>query len=446
MNNEEVYTVSQLNLAAKRLLSGHFPSIWVIGEISNLAQPSSGHLYFSLKDRHAQIRCAMFRSRQKELNFMPENGVQVLVNGSVGLYEPRGDYQLIIDHMEEAGDGALRRAFEKLKRRLAEEGLFDLIHKQAIPKIPQRIGIITSPSGAAVRDILTVLKRRFASIPVVVYPASVQGAEAMNDIVKAIKIADRGKECDVLIIARGGGSLEDLWAFNEEQVARAINRCTIPIISGIGHEIDFTIADFVADARAATPSAAAEMATPDQQQWHNQIDQLQQRLIHLIHSLIQQHQQTKHWLQKRLDQQRPDKRLENQSQRLDDLEIRMIRTISAYIDNRNSRIQAINANLNQYHPGHAIAVLNSHFKHLHQRLTQSISNRLEKQNFRLSELGRTLDSISPLATLSRGYAIVAREQDKKVISSSRQVACGDRIETKLAEGQLTCTVEETNHE
>ena len=248
-------TVTELNRATSQLLNEHFFSVLVEGEISNLSAPSSGHLYFSLKDSNAQVRCAMFKTQQRKLSFKPENGKQVIVKAQVSLYEPRGDFQLIIEHLEEAGDGALRRAFDLLKVKLSEEGLFSPATKQSIPALPGTIGIITSPSGAAIRDILTVLKRRFTAVPIIVYPVAVQGHNAKHEIAKAIALANEHQLCDVLILGRGGGSLEDLWAFNEELVARAIFASQIPIISAVGHETDITIADFVADLRAATPSA-----------------------------------------------------------------------------------------------------------------------------------------------------------------------------------------------
>jgi len=262
--DRDVYTVSRLNQTARQLLEQGLPRIWLEGELSNLSRPSSGHLYFTLKDSRAQIRGAMFRNRNQLLRFRPQEGMQMLVRCRISLYEPRGDYQLIAESMEEAGDGALQRAFEELKRKLDLEGLLRAEHKQPLPLLPRRIGVVTSPSGAAIRDVLSVLKRRFPAIPVMVYPVPVQGKEAGREIAAMLHRAGERRECDVLILTRGGGSLEDLWAFNEEVVARAIHDCPVPVISAVGHEVDFTIADFVADQRAPTPSAAAELASPDQ--------------------------------------------------------------------------------------------------------------------------------------------------------------------------------------
>ena len=305
MPQREVFSVARLNREARAILEGHFPLIWVEGELSNLARPSSGHLYFSLKDEQAQVRCAMFKPRNQLLGFKPDNGMQVLARARVSLYEGRGEFQLIIEHMEEAGDGALRRAFEQLKSKLAAEGLFDAAHKKPLPVLPRRIGVVTSPTGAAIRDILSVLKRRFPAIPVLVYPVPVQGQGAAEKIAGAIRLAAQHGECDVLIISRGGGSLEDLWAFNEEVVARAIYDCALPVVSGVGHEIDFTIADFVADHRAATPSAAAEMVSPDQADWLQQLRGFELRLTQLLRAMLGRNRQQLVWLEQRLQQQEP---------------------------------------------------------------------------------------------------------------------------------------------
>ena len=263
----EVFSVSALNRDARRIIESNFGVIWVEGEISNLARPSSGHMYWSLKDDNAQVRCAMFRQANRSLTFAPKNGLQVLARARVSLYETRGEFQLIVDFLEEAGEGLLRRRFEELKRKLAAEGLFETERKQQLPALPRRIGVVTSPSGAAVRDILSVLRRRFPWVQVVIYPTLVQGATAAYEIAQTLELADSRGDCDLLILARGGGSLEDLWSFNEEIVARAIAALDTPLISGVGHEIDFTIADFVADVRAPTPSGAAEIAVPDQAEW-----------------------------------------------------------------------------------------------------------------------------------------------------------------------------------
>ena len=259
----DVYTVARLNREVRGLLEAGLPSIWIEGELSNFSRPASGHWYFTLKDEAAQVRCVMFRQRNQAIRVAPQDGMQVLLRARVGLYEPRGDFQLIVDHLEEAGEGVLRRRFEALKLALAAEGLFDAARKRELPRLPRCIGVVTSPSGAALRDVLQVLQRRFPAIPVLIYPVPVQGASAAREIAETLALADRRAEVDVLLLVRGGGSLEDLWAFNDESLARAIDHLTLPLISGIGHEVDFTIADFIADVRAPTPSAAAELAVPD---------------------------------------------------------------------------------------------------------------------------------------------------------------------------------------
>ena len=312
-----IYTVTELNGSVRLLLSGHFGTVWVEGEISNLAQPTSGHLYFTLKDRDAQVRCALFRGSARFLTFRPANGMQVLARANVSLYEPRGEYQLTVDYLEEAGDGALRRAFDALKARLSAEGLFDAARKQPIPKPPRCLGVITSPTGAAVRDILTVLKRRFPALPVIVFPVKVQGEEAKHDIVRALALAGRSGLCDALILARGGGSLEDLWAFNEEIVARAIAACPLPVVSGVGHETDLTITDLVADLRSPTPSAAAEAVSPDAAEWLARFARLEGRLRQHWRVALGRQAQTLDFLSRRLRQAHPEKQMQRQAQRLD---------------------------------------------------------------------------------------------------------------------------------
>src|ERR1700727_2102992 len=276
--NRDIYSVSRLNREVRVLLERGFGSVWLEAEISNFAKPSSGHWYFSLKDAAAQVRCCMFRQRNMLCGFAPRDGQKVLVRARIGLYEQRGEYQLVVDHMEDSGQGALKRQFEELSAKLSQEGLFAAERKRALPGLPKRIGIITSPTGAAVRDILHVLARRFPEAAVLIYPVPVQGAQAAEEIVAALSLAGRRAECDVLILARGGGSLEDLWSFNDERLARAIVASPIPVITGIGHEIDFTIADFAADVRAPTPSAAAELAVPDGEEWLASLARIGQRL------------------------------------------------------------------------------------------------------------------------------------------------------------------------
>ncbi|MEQ1484628.1 exodeoxyribonuclease VII large subunit [Methyloglobulus sp.] len=434
-----IYSVSQLNRETADLLSGHFLSIFVEGEISNLSIPSSGHCYFTLKDANAQVRCAMFRGQRKQ-SFKPENGKQVVVKAQVSLYEPRGDYQLIVEYLEEAGDGVLRRAFDALKLKLSEEGLFSATHKKNLPTLPKTIGVITSPSGAAIRDILTVLRRRFAAVPVIVYPVAVQGENAKYEIAKALATANTLKQCDVLILARGGGSLEDLWTFNEEIVARAIYASQIPVISGVGHETDVTIADFVADLRAATPSAAAEHATPDQQQWLNKFIELDVRLQQHLQRQLRQHQQKIDWLNGRLNQQHPKQKLTRNQQRLDELEIRLKKAVQLRLAHNQRIVETQTARLWQQTPLSVIRRNQQQQTYLNERLITAINSRLKHNNQRLLNASQTLHAISPLATLNRGYALVTEQTSGKIIRSTGQLKVGDKIITQLAKGRFTSQV------
>ena len=336
-DGRDVYTPARLNREARTLLERGLPALWLEGEISNLSRPSSGHWYFSLKDEAAQLRCAMFRQRNLLARFTPKDGAHVLLRGRVSLYEQRGDYQFIADHMEEAGEGELRRRFEVLKTRLAAEGLFATERKRPLPSLPRRIGVITSPTGAALRDILNILRRRFCSIPVLIYPTPVQGAAAAAQIAAAVRLASTRAECDVLILARGGGALEDLWAFNEEVVARAIVGSTVPIVSGVGHEVDFTIADFVADVRAPTPSGAAELVAPDSQEWSRNVAQFGRRLATALNRRMAARRDRFIWLQRRLTQLHPGVELRQRAQRLDDLEHRMVRVFRHRLAERRDR-------------------------------------------------------------------------------------------------------------
>ena len=429
-------TVTELNRATSQLLNEHFFSVLVEGEISNLSAPSSGHLYFSLKDSNAQVRCAMFKTQQRKLSFKPENGKQVIVKAQVSLYEPRGDFQLIIEHLEEAGDGALRRAFDLLKVKLSEEGLFSPATKQSIPALPGTIGIITSPSGAAIRDILTVLKRRFTAVPIIVYPVAVQGHNAKHEIAKAIALANEHQLCDVLILGRGGGSLEDLWAFNEELVARAIFASQIPIISAVGHETDITIADFVADLRAATPSAAAEHASPDQQEWLSKYIQINARLTELLQRQLSKKKETLSWLEKRLQQQHPGQKLLRNAQRLDEIELKLTQTIQIKIRHNNQIIAAKIATLWQYDPRIPINQYNQKQSYLYNRLLSATQHKLEYLSHKLLNNSQTLHAVSPLATLKRGYSLTTHELSGQIIQSSSQLRLGDRVKTRLAEGSF----------
>jgi len=393
---EHIFTVSELNQLTRDLLESHFSRIWVEGEISNFVCPSSGHWYFSLKDKSAQVRCAMFRGHNNRTNFKPENGMHVILFARPGLYEGRGDFQLIVEKIEEVGFGRLQRAFEELKQKLAKEGLFDQANKKPLPKFPKKIGVVTSPTGAAIRDILSVLKRRFPLPPIIVYPSLVQGDAAAKQIAATIKIANQRKECDVLIVARGGGSIEDLWSFNEEIVARAIFVSQIPIISGIGHEIDSTIADFVADHRAPTPSAAAEFVSPNKQEILQQLQKTKQRLHYSINKFCEyQHVVLKN-LTNQIKQFHPIQQLQDKTQQLDLIEQKLIAAQYKLLETKQTKFQL---------------------------------------------LFQALNTISPLATLQRGYAIVTNKQNT-VVRNTSEVKVGEKLNTKLATGKLQCTVEQ----
>ncbi len=410
-------TVSQLNRQVKTLLEKGLARLWIEGEISNIARPASGHVYFSLKDASAQIRCAFFRQRQRGPTIGLKNGDQVLAFGRVSLYEPRGDYQLIVEQVEPAGEGALKRQFEVLKKKLAAEGLFDEDRKQDLPDLPERIGVITSPSGAAVRDVLTVLRRRFPSIPVVIYPAAVQGDAAPAELIAALETAVQRDECDVLIIGRGGGSLEDLWAFNDEGLARAIADCPVPVVSAVGHEVDFTIADFVADVRAPTPSGAAELVVPDREDWLRSINSYATRIARLGQRTLEDRGQTLDWLARRLLQTSPQKNLLRQHERLNDMQRRLRLAI-----------------------GQGVAQQRPALAGLWQRLQVSGTRTIADAQHRLQLAARGLHAVSPLATLDRGYAIVEDAATGKVLVDAADATVGGDIRARLASGELTATV------
>ena len=431
-----IYSVSELNQTIRGLLESEFGLLWIEGEISNLAQPASGHMYFTLKDARAQVRCAMFRGKNQFLGFQPENGQQVLIRARVSLYEARGEYQLIAEHMEEAGDGALRRAFEELKARLAMEGLFDEDLKFPIPEFPRRIGVVTSATGAAIRDVLSVLKRRFPAIPVLIYPVAVQGDKAAPEISRALQLASERQDCDVLLLVRGGGSLEDLWAFNEEQVARAIVDCEIPIICGVGHEVDVTIADFAADHRAPTPSAAAELVSPDQDSFIESFAWYQQRLHQLIDNRIERASERVEWLRTRLRQQHPLSYLQQQSQRLDDLQQRLLTSWTYSLREQKSHLQFLINRLSASSPESDIPINRQLVSDQIYRLKQAAEYLVQNKKQQLAGLSRTLHAISPLDTLARGYAI-ASDDAGNPITESQQLKVNDRFRLRLHKGSIT---------
>jgi exodeoxyribonuclease VII large subunit len=443
---EPVYTVSQLGREARMLLEQAFPALWVTGEISNLARPASGHVYFSLKDAQAQVRCAMFRSAGRALRFRPDNGQQVVVRARVSLYEARGDFQLIVEHMEPAGDGLLLRRLEELKKRLAVEGLFDERHKQPIPILPRRIGVITSPTGAAIRDILHVLRRRFPAVPVVIYPVQVQGEQAKHDLVAALGTAAARNECDVLILARGGGSLEDLWAFNEEIVARAIHACPIPIISGVGHEIDFTIADLVADVRAPTPSGAAELAVPDWREWVRNIRSLQRHAHGAVQAALLQTRSRHAQAASRLRRAHPGVVLRQRAQRLDELQQRLGAALRHTLELRRLRVRHAVSGLRRAAPLATIRRSTDQLARCQLQLTSAMRLRLSAAGNRLAVSATGLQAVSPLRTLERGYAIVRDPHTGRIVRSARDLTTGQQVTATLSEGSFEAVVSKVHRD
>jgi len=435
-----VYSVSELNKTIRGLLESQFPLMWIEGEISNLAEPASGHIYFTLKDTKAQVRCAMFKGRKQLLRFKPANGQQILIRAKVGLYEARGEFQLIAEHMEEAGDGKLRREFEALKARLADEGLFDGALKQAIPELPKSIAVITSGTGAAIRDVLSVLKRRFPSIPVQIYPVAVQGEKAAPEIAKALYRASKSKTCDVILLVRGGGSLEDLWAFNEEQVARAIVLCDVPVISGVGHEVDVTIADFTADQRAATPSAAAELVSPNQQTYLHKFQNFQRQLIRQMQNNLSRLNEQSQWLQNRLKIQHPSSQLMQQGQQLDELTENLHSAFQTIISDKKHGLKYAMQNLLSNRPDQFIDYQKAQLDDLSNRMVYISQLNIETHQQQLANLSRTLQAISPLNTLSRGYSIT-RDANGETVNNTRQLRKGDVISTEFKKGKITSRVE-----
>ncbi len=439
-----ILTPSSLNRLVRDLLGDALPQVWIEGELSNVAKPASGHLYFTLKDRTAQVRCAMFKRSCAALRFRPVDGMQVLLRASVGLYEPRGEFQLVAEYMEPAGEGALQRAFEELKARLNTEGLFDPAHKRPLPRFAHRIGVITSGTGAAVHDVLSVLARRWPLANVDVLAVPVQGREAPPAIVNMLRKASACGRYDVLLLTRGGGSLEDLWAFNEETVARAIHASAVPVVSAVGHEVDFSIADFVADLRAPTPSAAAELLVPDAVAIGRQLRQLQQRLAGLQQARLQGHTQRVDLLLSRLHNQRPQARLARDRERLLHLHQRLATTVRAQTQQPRTFLERAHSRLLGMHPGIRLPLLAQRLNEQQQRLRRAIEQRHARDEVRLRHLGHALHSISPLATLERGYAILF-DTSGGVLRSAHNIATDTPLRARLADGELALRVSQSGN-
>jgi exodeoxyribonuclease VII large subunit len=436
----EVYTPSSLTRFVRDLLEDTLPLIRVEGEISNFSRPASGHLYFTLKDGGAQVRCAMFKPRSTWLRFKPADGMHVLARVRVSLYEARGEFQLIVDSLEQAGEGALQRAFELLKTKLAAEGLFDANLKRALPRFPRRIGVITSPTGAAIRDVLSVLQRRYPLAEIEILPVPVQGREAPPAIVAALQTASSARYHDVLLLTRGGGSLEDLWAFNDEAVARAIRASTIPVVSAVGHEIDFTIADFAADLRAPTPSAAAELLVPDALELARTLARQRQRLAQRMQRSLESRAQHLDHLLARLNAQRPQARLARADERLQALRQRLQHRLAGSLERTTSQLGNSRTRLLAQHPLALLARAGERADAARERLRRGVQVGVERRNARLAELARTLHAVSPLATLDRGYAILLAT-DGRVVRSVAQASPDTVLRARLADGELRVTVD-----
>jgi exodeoxyribonuclease VII large subunit len=435
-----VYTVSRLNREVRLLLEHGLPVVWLEGELSNFSAPSSGHWYFSLKDREAQIRCAMFRQKNTGVGFTPKAGQLVLARGRVTMYEPRGDYQLIVEHLEEAGVGALKREYERLKAKLSAEGLFALERKRELPRFPRRIGVITSPTGAAIRDVLHILRRRFPPASVIIYPTPVQGAASIPAIIEAFAVANARAECDVLIVARGGGSIEDLWAFNDEGVARAIHASALPVVSGIGHEVDFTIADFVADARAPTPSGAAELVVPDRAACLDVLARTADRLVVAMRRELRTISSRFDAAGSRLKLMHPGARLLQQEQRLDDLEQRLAGAMRGALHHNRSRVGEAMSSLFQHSPERRVKDMCLKYETLSARLKHAWNDRVARAEHRLALAARTLNTVSPLATLDRGFAIVTRAADGGLVADAGSLQIGEEIQARVARGSFRAKV------
>ncbi|EJC6797940.1 exodeoxyribonuclease VII large subunit [Vibrio parahaemolyticus] len=437
--NQNIFTVSRLNAEVRLLLENEMGIVWLVGEISNFSAPVSGHWYLTLKDSRAQVKCAMFRGNNRRVTFKPANGNQVLVKARLSLYEPRGDYQLIIESMQPEGDGRLQQEFEELKMKLAAEGLFAQTNKLPLPEHPKRVGIITSKTGAALYDILDVLKRRDPSLPVVIYPTMVQGDDAAIQIAQAIGRANSRNECDVLIVGRGGGSLEDLWCFNNEILARTIAASQIPIISAVGHEVDMTIADFVADVRAPTPSAAAELVSRDNSHKDQSLVAKQHKLASAMRYYLAQQKQQSAQLLHRLERQHPSYQLQHQSQQLDELDMRLRRAMQHFIDTRQQAVERKHHRLQLNSPAKHLAQQKSRLERIEHKLLDAMDRKLLTMRHQLAIAAEKLDTVSPLATLKRGYSITQTEQGK-VVTSADDVKTGDLLVTRLANGEIHSTV------
>ena len=443
--NRTVLSVTELNQQLKQTITDDFSLVWIEGEISNLARPASGHIYFSLKDQNAQIRCAMFRANNRRVSFDLANGTQVIARAKASLYEPRGDLQLIVDDLEEAGFGALQRQFELLKKKLHAEGLFDPQRKQSLPAFPQNIAIVTSASSAAIKDFLHIAQRRYPACKKTLYSVPVQGEEAPAAIEAALKAVNDHGTADVIVLIRGGGSIEDLWAFNEEPVARAIADSSIPVITGIGHEIDYTIADFVADVRAPTPSAAAELSCPDRYSIEQRLRTYQSSLDKLLRDRMHTESQKLDWLSRRLQRAHPASIVAGQLERVRQHSQRLQRMIWLRLNQVSRAHYSLTQRLHSQTPAQHLALHRSQLDLLLARITALGAQALEQHKLRLQVCAATMQAVSPLHTLQRGYSVTKNySQEGKVLTNYSGVSPGDHLVTYLAKGNIHSRVESTS--
>ena len=440
MTHHKIYSVSELNQIARGLLENRLFDIQISGEITNLVKPDSGHLYFTLKDARAQIKCAMFRNANLFLRFKPENGAAIVARGKVSLYEARGDYQFIAEEMQPAGTGALQLEFEALKQRLWQEGLFSDTLKKPLPEFPQKIAIVTSATGAAIRDVLQVLERRYPLAAIMLYPTPVQGEDAAGKIVNALQAADSHPDNDVILLCRGGGSIEDLWSFNEETVARAIYHCTTPVVVGVGHEIDFTIADFAADVRAPTPSAAAELVSPDQQTLKHRLQQITTLLERHLSDGISRRKSQLESLLRQLDSPHFSRPLHHQAQRIDELTLQLTSNYKHRYTHQQQRYQHSHQRLINANPVVLLQHQHKRFQQLTQRLATLATSLNQPRQTRLKQLDHALKLLGPTATLNRGYAIITQPETHKIVRDASTLHTGDKISCQIANGTFSATV------
>jgi len=439
----KIYSVSELNRACKQTLESQISTIWLEAEISNLAMPASGHWYFSLKDSRAQVRCAMFKGANRSCKVPPEEGMKVLIRAKVSLFEPRGEFQLIVEYLEPSGAGELLRQFEELKAKLKYEGLFDDAHKKTISQSYESIGVITSSTGAAIHDVISVIRRRYPLQKLIVYPCMVQGNQAASQIIQQINVANERQEVDLLLLVRGGGSIEDLWCFNDETLARAIFESELPIVTGVGHEVDFTIADYVADLRAPTPSAAAERTTFDQQEILAQLEGFKDWLINTISYKIDNYSQQVDWLKRQISS--PELIIKQNREKLSFLKHRASSAVNNTLSIDNQHLTQIHSRLLQQNPSNKINLAKERRNNLKQKLVLLINKKLIQQVERLAAASAQLHAVSPLATLSRGYSITRNAQGD-LIKDASQLKTGDVLITSLDEGSVRSEVIETHND